>query len=201
MKPIESIKEALKKSENYKSYKNSIQNLFNEGKTTGENQSEAYLHYTELNLQRTKRWDKIGKINPEAVSKISEINTRQIWLVITEAWCGDAGHALPFINKLAELNPKIDLQIVLRDENEELMNNFLTNGGKSIPKLISYSPEDQKVLFTWGPRPDEAMQMVLKEKTAKGKLDSKFIEQLQKWFNKDKGNQTLKDIVDLVSKT
>ncbi len=194
------INSALQNAQNYTEYKIHINDLFSQGKTTGNNQSEAYINYTELSLQRMKRWEKIGKIEPSEADKIQHIETNQTWLVITEAWCGDAAHALPYIKKLADLNSKIILKIVLRDENEELMNHFLTNGGKSIPKLIAFTSEDKKILFTWGPRPDEAMQMVIQEKQAKGSLDEDFRKKLQQWFNKDKGKKTVIDIVELATK-
>lgn len=191
------IDSALEKAQSYKHFKTYILDLFSQGKTTGDNQSEAYINYTELSLQRMKRWEKIGKINPELAEKIKTIQQEQTWLVITEAWCGDAAHALPFIEKLAGLNPKIELKIVLRDENEELMNQFLTRGGKSIPKLIAYDKKRKEVLFTWGPRPEEAMQLVMKEKELKGELNEEFREKLQQWFNKDKGKKTVNDLVEL----
>ena len=194
------IHSALEKAQNYKSFKSYIQDLFSQGKTTGDNQSEAYINYTELSLQRMKRWEKIGKINPELAEKIKSVEQEQTWLLITEAWCGDAAHALPFIEKLTQLNPKIELKIVLRDENNELMNQFLTHGGKSIPKLIAYAKKQNEVLFTWGPRPEEAMQLVKKEKELKGELDEVFRKKLQQWFNKDKGKKTVSDLVELTVK-
>ena len=191
------IDSALEKAQSYKNFKTHILDLYNQGKTTGNNQSEAYINYTELSLQRMKRWEKIGKIDPKLAEKFTEIQREQTWLVITEAWCGDAAHALPFIEKLAELNSKIELKIVLRDENDQLMSHFLTNGGKSIPKLIAYDKENKNVLFTWGPRPYEAMELVRKEKELKGELDEEFRKKLQQWFNKDKGAKTVSDLVEL----
>ena len=75
---------------------------------------------------------------------------------------------------MAEVNSNINLQLVLRDENLELMDLFLTNGGRSIPKLIALD-KDLNILFTWGPRPQTATNMVLDYKTKHGSLDDREI--------------------------
>jgi hypothetical protein len=67
---------------------------------------------------------------------------------------------MPVMNKIAELNNNIDFRVVLRDENNELMNRFLTNGSKSIPKQIMIDKASGDVLNTFGPRPNSATKMV-----------------------------------------
>ena len=57
--------------------------------------------------------------------------------------CGDAAHVLPVLNKFAENDTTITLSILLRDDNEELMDRFLTNGTRSIPKLIILNADGQ----------------------------------------------------------
>ena len=120
------------------------------------------------------------------------------WLVLTESWCGDAAHLMPVINKVAELNKGIDFKVVLRDENEALMNQFLTNGGKSIPKLIIIDNETGNVQNTFGPRPTEATKLVHDYKTKHGKLTPEFKEDLQGWYNKNKGQNAISDLVSLI---
>jgi hypothetical protein len=60
---------------------------------------------------------------------------------------------------VAESDGKIDMKIVLRDENEELMNLFLTNS--SIPKLIVINKETGGALAHWGPRPKGAADLII----------------------------------------
>ena len=144
-----------------------------------------------------KRWDKTVKI-PEALQqKILNYPKKLTLLVLTESWCGDAAHIIPVINKIAVLNPKIELKLVLRDENEPLMNYFLTNGGKAIPKVIALD-NDKNVNFTYGPRPNEATQLVLDYKTKHGALTPEFKEDLQHWYNKNKGQAVLEDLETLL---
>ena len=85
--------------------------------------------------------DKTLTVHEDVSEKISSIKSKLIWLVLSEGWCGDAAQLLPVINKKAELSENIKLKVLLRDENEELMNQFLTNGGKAIPKLIIIEEE------------------------------------------------------------
>lgn len=192
------IEEGIKKAYTYQEYKDLVSSLLADGKSTGNEQSEALTNYSMLNDRRMKRWDKTLKINESVSNAFSNTDLDITWLVLSEGWCGDAAHVLPVLNKLAELNKGIDLKIVLRDDNEELMNNFLTNGGKSIPKLIMYDNKKQEVLNSWGPRPSVATQMVNDYKAKHGGLDPQFKEDLQLWYNKDKGATIAQDLLKLL---
>lgn len=194
-----SIKNSLKKTYTYQEYKKLIKNLLVEGKSTGPNQSENLTNYSMLNDRRMKRLDKTIKITDKTTKEIQKINEPQTWLVITEGWCGDAAQNLPVIQKMAELNENIKLKLVLRDENLELMDLFLTNGGRSIPKLIALDPNNN-VINTWGPRPAVATKMVADYKEANGSLDAQFKQDLQVWYNKDKGYSTQEDFVKLTQR-
>lgn len=197
MNTIQLIEKALQRSYTYTEYKELINQLYADGKTTGNTQTSVYLEYTKLGISRMKRWDKTTKIAAETILEMKSIQKPQTWVVISEAWCGDAAHALPIISKLAEANPLLDLCIVLRDENEALMDEFLTNGGRSIPKLISFSPDDNEILFTWGPRPKGATLLIEEAKAKHGEILTVTKEALQMWFNKDKGKQIAEEVVEL----
>lgn len=193
----EVIVKSLEKGISYKAYRKLVSDLLVEEKSTGPNQSEALFKYSLLNDRRMKRLDKTSKLNEEVKVNVKNINSPQTWLVLTEGWCGDAAQNLPVLNKMAEENSNIDLQVVLRDENLELMDEFLTNGGRSIPKLIALD-EDKNVLFTWGPRPTAATKMIADYKKEHGVVDAKIKEDLQRWYNKDKGLNVQEDIIDLL---
>ncbi|MGB0934197.1 MAG: thioredoxin family protein [Lishizhenia sp.] len=152
--------------------------------------NEAYMNYVTLNNSRQERWLKKGKLNEELVAKIKAIDTPQVWNVITEPWCGDASHSVPFFYLLSKENPLIDFRIVLRDTAPFMIEEYLTNGGKSIPKVVIQDNNGEDI-FVWGPRPAAAQELYLSMKNA----DSPFEEQkikLQQWYNKDKG-QTLQE--------
>jgi thiol-disulfide isomerase/thioredoxin len=192
------IEESLKKSLSYQDYRTLLSRLVEENATTGTNQSEALINYTALNDRRMKRWDKTIKISEADKITIKNATVNQTWIVLTESWCGDAAHVIPVINKVAELNTGINLQLVMRDENEQLMDLFLTNGGKSIPKLIQFDNTSKTVLNSYGPRPTEATKLVNDFKKKHGTLTAEFKEDLQRWYNKDKGQNVIKDLIELI---
>lgn len=194
------IASSLKRAISYQEYRELIKDLVDKNSTTGSEQTEALIGYTKLNDRRMKRWDKTIKVSEELQKKIAEFNHPTTWLVITEGWCGDAAHVLPAINKVAELNANIKLKVVLRDENPELMDAFLTNGARSIPKVIMIDDISGDVLNTYGPRPSEATLYVNRFKAKYGKLTPEFKEDLQHWYNKDKGQNVLKDITEMLCK-
>jgi thiol-disulfide isomerase/thioredoxin len=192
------IKDSLDNSISYTEYFRLMQKLVQNKFTTGSDISEANINYTMLNKKRMSRWNKKLEISETYKAKILEFNSEIIWLVITESWCGDAAHLLPVMNKVAELNPNINLRIVLRDDNEGLMNQFLTNGSKSIPKLIMIDTDSLKVIASYGPRPSTATAMVENYKKEHGQLTPEFKEDLQRWYNKDKGKTTIDDLTKLL---
>lgn len=201
LKPIlvkDIVNESLKKGISYQDYRTLVHNLVEKGSTTGYEKTEALANYTMLNDRRMKRWDKTVKISEEVKAKISGFKGNVTWLVITESWCGDAAHVIPVLNKIAELSEGIDLKLVLRDENEALMDQFLTNGGRAIAKLIMVDNVTGEVLNTFGPRPSEATQRVNDYKAKYGALTPEFKEDLQVWYNKDKGQNIIDDVMTLL---
>jgi thiol-disulfide isomerase/thioredoxin len=192
------IIKSLQKSMSYKSYRDLMAYLTETNSNTGHIKADDLVNYTKLNDKRMKRWDKTLKVTEEAKAKILEFNHRVTWLVISESWCGDAAHVLPVLNKLVELNDLIDLKIVLRDENLELMEAYLTDGNRAIPKLIMIDNNTNEVLNTYGPRPSEAANYVKRFKAKHGKLTSDFKEDLQHWYNKDKGQNIVEDMTQLL---
>jgi len=107
---------------------------------------------------------------------------------------------VPIIAKLAALNPKIKFHIVLRDSQEELMEHYLTNGGKAIP-ILAVLDLDLNEHSRWGPRPQEAQQMVLDYKALPDPKPpyQEMSQQIQMWYNKDKGNSTQKELLSILS--
>ncbi len=192
------ISDSRANSIDYNTYRDLVSNLVAHNSTTGKEKTEALINYTLLNDRRMKRWDKTVKLPEDSKLKIKAFHKKMTWLVITESWCGDAAHIMPVINKVADLNTNIDYKVVLRDENEALINKFLTNGGKAIPKLIIIDNITNEVINTYGPRPSVATKMVNSYKAKHGKLSPRFKEDLQRWYNKDKGQSTLADLLNFL---
>ena len=191
------IKNSLNNTISYADYRNLIKTLISAEKSTGTEQSEDRLNFSILNDKRMDRLDKTLTISAETQNSLDNLNKGFTFLVIAEGWCGDAAQILPIINKVSEATDKIAFKIVLRDENEDLMNQYLTNGSKSIPKVLILDPENN-VLDSWGPRPAVASKMVVDYKAQNGSLDEEFKKNLQIWYNKDKGLNTQNELIGLL---
>lgn len=190
------IAKILENAISYPEYRTLVHDLLSVGKSTGPIQSEALTNYSLLNDRRMKRLDKTIKISDETKAVFKSITEKQTWLVLTEGWCGDAAQNLPVIQKLAAENENIALKIVLRDEYLELMDLFLTNGGRSIPKVILLDAQNN-VQHTWGPRPTLATEMMTDYKAKNGSIDAQFKQDLQVWYNKNKGQSVQEDFVNM----
>ncbi|WP_396145224.1 thioredoxin family protein [Flavobacterium sp.] len=195
------ITNSISKSCSYNEYRSLIFTYAQEGKTTGLISSSDYINYTKLNESRMHRLDKTIEVTQETKALLENLSKEYIWLVISETWCGDAAQVVPVINKMAEVASKIDLRIVLRDENEDLMNLFLTNGTKSIPKLIIIEKETGEVIGDFGPRPTQAKQLIIDYKAAHGVVDETAKIELQKWYLADKGVSIQNEINALIIAT
>ncbi len=182
----------------YRDYRARVDDLVLQGKTTGENQSESYLEYTSLNVRRMCRLDRTIKIDSKTRDTLLEIPRRQYWILLAEAWCGDAAQIVPVIAKIAELSDKVDLKILLRDENPDIMDQFLTNGGRAIPKLIAVDAENLSVLWHWGPRPKGAQAIMDSYKANPVGSKNETLKQIQLWYSRDKGHSIQEELVVLL---
>jgi hypothetical protein len=194
---INTIKQALENSFSFADYRKKVTSLIAEGKSTGHTQSEDLLKYSELNETRMNRLEKTIEVTPETKTKLQNLDRKYIWLVLSEGWCGDAAQIVPVIHKMAEVAENVTLKIALRDDNDALMQHFLTNGGKAIPKLIVLDAETLEVVLDWGPRPHGAKQLILDYKAAHGVVDETAKIELQKWYLHDKGISIQNEIVEM----
>jgi len=155
-----------------------------------------HLENRKINFQRTSRLNKTFIPADESKNIFSQIEVTQRWFIITESWCGDSAQNLPIIAKLASLSEKINFKIVLRNSNLDFMDLHLTNGNRSIPKLIVFD-ENENELFLWGPRPVEAQNLFTNLKN-KGVEKPEINKQLHLWYGRNKGKAVEKEIVELV---
>jgi Thioredoxin len=193
------IQQSLKNSFTYTDYRQHVTALLEQGLSTGATQSEALTHYTTLNEARMNRLDKTIHIPDDILAKLKGLDNAYTFLVITEGWCGDAAQIVPVINKMAGASDKIDLQLVLRDDNPELMDTYLTNGARSIPKLIVLDAETQQPVASWGPRPTGGTNLIKEAKERDGVVTDEAKTDLQKWYLHDKGLNTMSEIIEKIS--
>lgn len=186
----------------YESYLRAFEQWVQNKQSSSINGSQALAEYTKLNWARTQRLHKTISLNPELVKAVEKIRHHYTWLVLTETWCGDSAQNLPVIAEIAKSNPdKIKLFILLRDENPELMNSYLTNGAKAIPKMIAIDETLGKEAFIWGPRPLPAQALLLDwKKNPDGKSWDDFEKDLHGWYAKDKTATLQTEFMELLSK-
>jgi integrase len=190
--------ELINKALDYQSYKNLIERLLKEGKSTGPNQSQELLQYSELNVHRMNRVEKTTVLIEDLSAKIDLIEQPQIWLILAEGWCGDAAQTIPIFHLIEKQFPKIKIKLLLRDENVELMDHFLTDGSRSIPKVLMLDASSLNLLAQWGPRPSEAIALINNLKAAKVDM-MEIKEKLHTWYAKNKGVAVQSEIIDIIA--
>lgn len=132
-----------------------------------------------------------------ALERASALGDRWRLLVLSEDWCGDASNTVPVLARLAEATPGLELRIVERDANPELMDRYTTDGSRSIPLAVVLD-EDFEPRGRWGPRPEELQEFVLTEKR-KGDLPTEEIyRQARRWYARDGGESTLRELLEVL---
>ena len=189
----------LRNGYSFESYKVLVSELVAHGKTSGPDQREDLIHYTDLNAKRMKRIEKTTALTEQLKKQISSIQEPMTWVLLSEAWCGDAAQILPVLGKIASESEQIDLKNILRDEHLEIMDQYLTNAGRSIPKLICLDQNNQEI-FVWGPRP-ASIQEVVDEIKAEGIDHAILVERIQHAYNKDHTQSIQEEIQELLANT
>jgi len=182
----------------YSQYRDLIDSLLKGNKTTGEDNSEAMLHYSKMNVQRMNRVDKTAVLNEAFIQELKKLNKSYQLLVISEGWCGDAAQIVPLFHKMTQFAPEnFSLRFVLRDKNLPLIDAHLTNGGRAIPVLLLLDAEGE-LISKWGPRPDVLQHLLDQWKTEISDM-FELAERLHLWYAKDKTQTTQQELTALIS--
>jgi len=190
--------ERLATAYSYPAYRQLIDAVLAEGKTTGPQQSAQLTEYTALNVQRMSRLDKTTKLLPELAAAAARVPGHYIWLIVTEGWCGDAAQLVPVMEAVAQASAgHLRTAYLLRDDNLDIADEYLTNGSRSIPKLIVLRADTLTEVAHWGPRPAEAQALVSRLK-AEGMAHDDFIRELHAWYAHDHTQATQHELLALV---
>ena len=182
----------------YHQYRELINKLLERDRTTGENHSEEIIEYTRMNVQRMNRLDKQVTLKKSLKEKLESLNEEWIWLVLTEGWCGDAAQNIPGINKMAEATSNIELKLILRDENPEIMDEYLTEGSRSIPKLVCLDADTLEEVGTWGPRPASIQKKAMQWKDDPELSKEEWAEKLHKLYAENKTQDLQEEFEELI---
>jgi hypothetical protein len=192
------MKEYLDKAISYSDYKELIDDLLEKGLTTGPVQTEGRVAFTRLNRTRMRRLEKTIELVENERATVNGTARKMIWLILTEGWCGDAAQNIPVIEKIAA-ESDIVTRYILRDEHPELIDRFLTDGVRAIPKLIALDAATLEVLGSWGSRPAAAQELFFKLKSEGTEKDI-ILEKMQRWYNADRGRSLRTELISLIDR-
>jgi len=134
----------------------------------------------------------------DVVERANRLPGRRHLLVLLEDWCGDAVNTVPMIAALARASATLDLRILARDANLDLMDAHLTGGTRSIPVVIVLD-EGYRELGWWGPRPTPLQSWVRSDGQSLDKT-ARYRE-VRRWYARDRAQTTLDEIVRLLEGT
>ena len=190
--------ERLHTTYSYAEYRQLLDELMTHNRTTGPTQTEQIIQYARLNVQRMQRLDKTVVLLPELRHALDQLARGYEWLIITEGWCGDAAQLVPVLEAVAQASQgKITTRYVLRDDNLDLMDRYLTNGGRSIPKLVVLHADTLTEAAAWGPRPEPAQALFERLKHEQVPYED-FATQLHGWYAKDRTLSTQHELLALL---
>jgi hypothetical protein len=134
---------------------------------------------------------KLARIPDWAVAAVPPGVQRKL-LVIAEDWCGDASNTVPIVARLADQTPGLELRVIMRDKYPAVMNQYLTNGSRSIPIVIALDESFQEVGH-WGPRPTELQSWVMTNRSTLPKAE--LYPKVRQWYARDRGETTIREVL------
>jgi hypothetical protein len=190
-------REHIKKAIHFPEFLLLNQSLLLEGKTTGLTQTEEYVEFGRLNVARMQRLMKTVVLKGELNDVLSRLSIPHTLIVITEGWCGDSAQIVPVLEHIRLACPYLDVVFLMRDENPQLMDQFLTKGARSIPKVVCEEQTSVEVKMEWGQLPFE-LQAALNALIAQQVTHAEKSLFVQNWYNQNKTQAIQSEIMRLV---
>lgn len=163
-------------------YKVDLNSWFEKGLTKDE-----YIGLMKVNKEGMAAIYDRFELKEEDKKKLEATQSKKLRvIVLTEDWCGDAKLNNPVLLRLAEA-ANMEVRFVLRDQNLELMDQYLTNGtSRAIPIFIFIDQEGNEV-GVWGPRAPEMQNLVEKGRAELPDKDAPDFQEKQMDFYKSLG--------------
>lgn len=191
----------LKKTYTFGEYLALAEDLAGRKDTTGPDKTPERIEATKINAVRLKRIYKTVSLQKVLTDEVNKIEKPSTWLLIVEPWCGDGAQCAPVIARVAELSPNVTLKIILRDEHPEIMDKYLTNGARAIPKLVFFDTGSLKEMALWGPRPQAIQQPFLNYKKSNPQMPhEELMKELHLLYARDQGQAIQQELADALRK-
>lgn len=180
----------------FEEYFKNTEEIVNKNESELTDAEREMIEYYRLGVQRMSRMMKVYKPDEAQLKTLAEKNFKGKILIITEGWCGDAGQTVPAVSLFFE--GKNEVRLAYRDQNLDLIDQFLTDGTRSIP-IVVILDENEEVISHWGPRPAYGKELLKKHKTdPEGYPKTQFYNDLQVYYAKNKGIDVINEILELI---
>jgi len=133
----------------------------------------------------------------EFAARVRAVPGRWKLLVLAEDWCGDAVNSLPYLAALERAAPNLELRLLGRDANPDLMDAHLTGTSRSIP-VVMLLDEGYGEVAWWGPRPAELQAWFRAEGVHLERSERYW--QMRQWYARDRGRSTLEEVIRLIER-
>jgi len=160
---------------------------------------ETFAEFMAHPIQSQDMWKAIVhrvSIPLEISARVEALHGHWHLLILNEDWCGDSINIVPIIAKLSESVSNVDVRILARDQNLDIMDAHLTGGkSRSIPIVILLNPEFEECGW-WGPRPRALQKWVVEEGMALSKEER--YREIRTFYARDRGLTTMSEIVEML---
>jgi hypothetical protein len=160
---------------------------------------ETFAEFMARPIRNHELWVALAhrvQIPLEISARVEALHGHWHLLVLSEDWCGDAVNIVPIVAKLADAVSNMDLRILARDENLDIMDAHLTNGkSRSIPIVILLDPKFHECGW-WGPRPRALQKWVVEQGMSLPKEER--YREIRTFYARDRGLTTMREIVEML---
>jgi len=159
----------------------------------------TFEQFVETSRQHRELWTGVYRtavVPAWAIEDARRLGGRFRLVALVEDWCGDASSTVPVVARFAQA-AGIELRILRRDQHPEVMDRYLSpTGARAIPVVIVLTGEMEEVGH-WGSRPSELQAFVTGER-AKGRTSKDYFAEVRRWYARDRGESTLREILAVV---
>jgi hypothetical protein len=155
----------------------------------------AFLAGVDTNAELWRAIASHATVDAALVRAVEETAARWHLLILAEDWCGDAVNTLPYFGALGERADNVEVRVLARDQNLQIMDAHLTNGARSIPVVIILD-ENFLQRARWAPRPDALQRWF--NAVGRGLQKDERYREMRRWYARDRGRTSLCEVADLI---